>query len=44
MQGISHKIAIFNTLAPLTPTFQNTTSLQTAIKGNTVGVGYAGAG
>lgn len=37
-------LAPIDTLAPLGGVFNNTTPLQTAIKGNTLGVGYAGAG
>ena len=42
--GISQKLAVLETLAPLTPAVHNTTSLQTAMSQNTIGVGYAGAG
>ena len=37
-------LAPIQTLAPLGGVFHNTTSLQTAIHQNTLGIGYAGAG
>jgi hypothetical protein len=45
LNPLTAKLAVFDTLAPLAgATFHNTTSLQTAMQRNTIGVGYAGAG